>query len=110
MLIIIFYAQLKKACGAKNTTISAVLKDLGIGVANGTYWKRGSSPSAELVVKLADYLDVSTDYLLKGDDLITASKLPQDAQLILKLYDSLDEKSKAKAEGFLEALADQDKS
>ena len=53
--------------------------------------------------KLSDLFDVSIDYLLEQKE------LPADEQLILKLYESLDDKDKAKAESFLAALADQDK-
>ena len=34
-----FYDQLKQACKDNNTSITAVLKKIGIGTANGTYWK-----------------------------------------------------------------------
>ena len=50
-----FYEQLKKACKENNTSITAVLKKLGIGTANGTYWKNGSSPSADIIVKLSEF-------------------------------------------------------
>lgn len=62
-----FYEQLKKACKQNGTTITAVLKKIGIGAANGTYWKNGSVPSSDIVVKLSEFLGVSTDYLLKGE-------------------------------------------
>ncbi len=61
-----FYDQLKAACKEKNTSITAVLKKIGIGTANGTYWKNGSVPSSDIVVQLAEFLEVSTDYLLVG--------------------------------------------
>lgn len=63
-----FYEQLKKACKQNGTTITAVLKKIGIGAANGTYWKNGSAPSSDIVVKLSEFLGVSTDYLLKGEE------------------------------------------
>lgn len=63
-----FYEQLKKACKENNTSITAVLKKLGIGTANGTYWKNGSSPSADIVVKLSEFLGVSCDYLLTDEE------------------------------------------
>lgn len=63
-----FYDQLKKACKNNGTTVTAVLKKIGIGTANGTYWKNGSVPSADIVVQLSEFLGVSTDYLLKGKE------------------------------------------
>ena len=63
-----FYNQLKQACKENGTSITAVLKKIGIGTANGTYWKNGSIPSSDIVVQLSEFLNVSTDYLLKGVD------------------------------------------
>ncbi|MGN1411912.1 MAG: helix-turn-helix domain-containing protein [Oscillospiraceae bacterium] len=63
-----FYEQLKKACKKNNTSVTAVLKNIGIGTANGTYWKNGSNPTADIVVKLSEFLGVSCDYLLTGKE------------------------------------------
>ncbi|MDE5993917.1 MAG: hypothetical protein K2G60_00215 [Oscillospiraceae bacterium] len=68
-----FYNQLKQACKKKGTSITAVLKKIGIGTANGTYWKNGSVPSSDIVVQLSEFLDVSTDYLLKGEERTTSN-------------------------------------
>lgn len=61
-----FYERLKDACKNAGTTVTATLKAIGIGTANGTYWKNGSIPSSDIIVKLAEFLNVSTDYLLLG--------------------------------------------
>lgn len=63
-----FYERLKEICRKKETSITKVLKQIGIGTANGTYWKNGSIPSSDIVIKLAKQLDVSTDYLLGLDE------------------------------------------
>lgn len=63
-----FYDQLKKACTKNNTTVTAALKEIGIGTANGTYWKNGSTPNSDVVIKLSELLNVSTDYLLTGKE------------------------------------------
>ena len=63
-----FYEQLKKACREKGTSVTAVLKKIGVGTANGTYWKNGSVPSSDIVIQLAEFLEVSTDYLLVGKE------------------------------------------
>lgn len=55
-------------------------------------------------VPIGDLFDFDTNTVEQKKD------ITKDAQLILKLYESLDDKDKAKAEGFLAALADQDKS
>ncbi len=63
-----FYENLKKACEARNTTVTALLKRMKMGTANGTFWKNGSSPSIDVVVKISELLNVSIDCLLKDED------------------------------------------
>ena len=89
-----------------------------VGITGSTLanWKdRNSEPPSRYLVAICDFLNISVDYLLTGNtknlpDENSRMQLSSEAVSIAKLYDSLDEKSKAKAEGFLAALADQDKS
>jgi len=60
----VFYDQLKAACQARNTTPTTLLKEIGLSSANTGAWKKGGTPSAEVLLKLAERLNVSTDYLL----------------------------------------------
>lgn len=47
-----------------------VAKEIGLHKNNFTEWKKGrSKPSAEALAKLADYFDVSVDYLLGRSNL-----------------------------------------
>ena len=59
-----FYDRLKIACDlrniALNTVVRATLPSNGV-VEN---WKKGGSPRADAVLKIAKYLNVSSDYLL----------------------------------------------
>ena len=59
-----FYDILNNLCTLKGTTITAVLKSLGISTSKGTAWKNGSVPNGEILSKLADYFETSTDTLL----------------------------------------------
>ena len=63
-----YYAQVKKACERKNITVTALLKYLNLSTANTGKWKNGGTPSAEVLGKIADYLDVSVDFLLGRTD------------------------------------------
>lgn len=81
-----FYNRLKQLCKSKNTSITAVLKALNISTSKGTAWKNGSAPSSEIVIKLAEYFDVSTDFLLGlSDELHRKIKL-SDVDTILPSY------------------------
>lgn len=84
-----FYDRLKIACKNANTTVTATLKAIGVGTANGTYWKNGSAPSSDVVIKLAEFLGVSTDYLLLGKNGTNVYINPDTAELI-SAYNSVD--------------------
>lgn len=49
-------------------TRNSLVKEIGISKNSFVNWEKGSSPSAETVSKIADYLGVSTDYLLGRTD------------------------------------------
>lgn len=86
-----FYDNLKQACTNKNISVTATLKQIGIGTANGTYWKNGSVPASDIVVKLAEFLEVSTDYLLTGKEKCLSLKLTENEQKILDIFKNLTE-------------------
>ncbi len=67
-VIFVFYDNLKQACKEKGTSVTSVLKILGLGTANGTYWKNGSFPNGDVLIKLSEFLGVSIDYLLNGKE------------------------------------------
>lgn len=56
----IFY----KLCEEKSIKPNAVAKVIGVSNATCTKWKNGAVPNGETLLKLADYLNVSVDYLL----------------------------------------------
>lgn len=71
-----FYETIKEICNRKkNITLTEMVRALELSTSMPTNWKRGIIPNGETLIKLADYLDVSIDYLL-GRDAPNASKLP----------------------------------
>ena len=71
----------------KNITAYKLEKDIGISQANFSLWKKGrGSPKEVALVKLADYFDVSTDYLLGR----TPYKRPTDNPDLVWGYGTLD--------------------
>ena len=60
----IFY----KLCEEKHTKPNAVAKIIGASSATCTKWKNGTIPNGDTLLKLADYLGVSVDYLLGRAD------------------------------------------
>ena len=64
-------------------TAKKLTSDLEISNSSVSDWKKGSKPSCDVVVKLAKYFGVSTDYILLGEKSISISQEDQD---ILKLF------------------------
>lgn len=63
-----FYERLTILCQSKGITLSAALDDLGLSAAKGTQWKQGADPSTRDMILLANYFNVSLDYLLGRSD------------------------------------------
>lgn len=63
-----FYERLKSTCNLRGTNITKICNELNISTANTGRWKSGGMPSVEVLSKLANILDVSTDYLLGKTD------------------------------------------
>ena len=63
-----FFFFFEELCEKNNTTPNKVAKDLGLSNATTTKWKKGATPQGKTLAKVADYFDVSTDYLLGKTD------------------------------------------
>lgn len=59
-----FWNNFYNICKAKGTTPNAVCKKLELSNAIATHWKSGTMPKADVLVKIAELLECSTDYLL----------------------------------------------
>lgn len=60
-----FYKRVKEECKKNNTTITAVLKKIGVSTSETGNWKRGELPKSDTLIKLSKELNVSVDYLLE---------------------------------------------
>lgn len=63
-----FYEQLEKLCKMHDVKPSNIVQQLGMSKGSMSNWKKGGIPSGEAVVRFAKHFDVSTDYLLLGDE------------------------------------------
>jgi len=59
-----FYERLLNLCKQKNVVLTPLLKKLNISTGATGRWKDGQTPGGEILIKLADALDCSVDYLL----------------------------------------------
>ena len=60
-----FYDNFKAACERKGTTITAVLADIGRASGNTGGWKMGKFPRLDIVMEIAEHLQISIDELAK---------------------------------------------
>ena len=60
--------RIKELCEQRNITIQRLETSLGFGKSTIKKWEE-SSPSADKIIKIADYFGVSTDYLLGVTDI-----------------------------------------
>lgn len=61
--------KIKETAKSKNVVLKTMLEDIGMNKnAISTMISRGSFPQADNLAKIADYLNVSTDYLLGRTD------------------------------------------
>ena len=74
-----FWDRFYQLCIKHGTKPNPVAKDLGISSGVLTKWKSGGIPNGETLSKIADYLDVSVDYLLGRDSFSIDHQVPQNA-------------------------------
>ena len=79
-LIFVFYDLFCTLCKQKNVSPTRAALEIGLSKSTATKWKNsGATPNGETLAKIADYFDVSTDYLLSdgetGDNKKAASDL-----------------------------------
>jgi transcriptional regulator with XRE-family HTH domain len=68
-----FWDNFKKVCDDMGLKPTPVLKATGISTGSIGRWQNGSYPNADAVIAIADYLKVSTDLLLRGEEFCQTS-------------------------------------
>lgn len=63
-----FWQNFEKLCALKGSKPNPIAAEIGIGSATITKWKNGTIPNGETLIKVADYFNVSVDYLLGLED------------------------------------------
>ncbi len=59
-----FFNRFKALCDQKNVSVYRACTDIGLNRAAVAKWKNGGKPNGTTAAKLAEYFDVTTDYLL----------------------------------------------
>jgi transcriptional regulator with XRE-family HTH domain len=63
-----FSENLNRICKVRGTTVSAVLKEMGVSTSKVTLWNNGSLPKQEMLVKLARELNCSVMDFFQDDE------------------------------------------
>ena len=64
-----FWNVFYNLCIQRETSPNAVCKEIGLSNSTATYWKNGTIPKGDVLVQIANFFDVSTDYLLGRTDI-----------------------------------------
>lgn len=89
-----FWERFYELCCRNNIKPNPLGKILGISSGVITKWKYGSLPTADALLKIADYFNVSVDYLVYGKT--SDSSLRTDEEELLQNYNSVDTVAKAR--------------
>ena len=71
-----FWERLTQLCAQQGTTPTAVINSLKLSRSSVTYWKHGSVPKGDTLQKIADYFNVSVDYLLGCQSPTVSTRIP----------------------------------
>lgn len=63
-----FWDRYEYLCKKKGKSPNALAKEMGAGTSACTYWKNGTVPKGETLMKIAEIFDCSVDYLLERTD------------------------------------------
>lgn len=103
-----FWETFKKLCKKVNKSPNAVCKELGFSAATATHWKNNKKPSWASLKKIAEYFDVSVDYLLgEQNQQKTAADAPPlspEQQKILVYCSDLSDEDLGKVLEYIELL------
>lgn len=88
-----FYQRLHELCKEKGTSVTNMLNSLGISTGCTGNWKKGNLPKGDVLIKIADYLNTSIDYMLIGE---FRSDLDSDEKRLVELYRLTPERAKYK--------------
>ena len=98
-----FYERLQELCRKQHTTVSSMLRELGLSTGSTGNWKKGQLPKGDVLMKIADHLGTSVDYILFGE---FRTDLTEEERHLLELYRSTPEKAKYKVLCDLERIVE----
>ena len=80
-----FFDKYSELCKKKGKTPTGVAIELNVSRATVNYWKNGNVPKQDTLIKIANYFNVSVDYLL-GNEKQKTPATDSDEMLMFALY------------------------
>lgn len=93
--------RIKYLCEINGTKIKPLEEHLGFSNGSVRFWD-SSSPSCDRALKVAEYFNVSLDWLITGKDTLNDLPLHQDEIRLIKYYNLLNDTDKCKVIHFME--------
>ncbi|MEA4869936.1 MAG: helix-turn-helix transcriptional regulator [Christensenella sp.] len=85
-----FWETFKNLCAAVGLSPNAVAKKMGLSSAIVTYWSRGTAPSIDSLNKVAEFFNVSIDYLTGKEETPTSDYVPSSTLEARSLIDDVE--------------------
>ena len=107
-----FSDRLKKARIEKGYSKSDLAREINVHYSQiGRYEEKGAQPSGDILAKLANALEVTSDYLMNGttDELANSSLTDKELLNQFKMIEKMPEDKKSVAKIFLDAFITKDK-
>jgi len=101
-----FYEIFIGLCAEKNISPTKAATEIGLSNAAPTGWKQGAVPRASAMKKIADYFDVTVEYL-KGETDIknpVSQKTSEMEKEVVRLFNKIPDESKTEAMNYLRYL------
>ena len=104
-----FWENLSKLCAENNTSPTSVIVDLQLSRGSVTSWKNGKVPHHSTLLKIADYFNVSVDYLLTGQKETPTAEGDERKTELMKLFSLLDDAGQDALIAIAQQMRKQDK-
>lgn len=102
---LIFSKRIKELRGNKGLSMDQLASELGITKSRVNMWENnGTIPRGEVLIQLARFFHVTTDYLLGNDDTSEVSKTNTKLNSLQRNLGKLNERELKQAEGMLKAV------
>lgn len=100
-----FSTRVKELREKSQMSMEQLARELGVTKSRVNMWENnGTLPRSDVLVKLANYFQVSIDYLLGNDDMSEVSKTNMKLNTLQRNLGRLNEEDLTKAEGMLKAV------